>query len=356
MMLADFGAAILSLRRPGGFAMDPSLGLARGKDVLQIDLSGEHGRALAASLARNVDVVLEGFRPGVMERLGLGPEPLMAANPRLVYARLTGWGQDGAYAQQAGHDINYLAISGALGVCGLEHPVAPPALLGDLANGSYLAVTGIVMALLQRATTGAGQVVDIAIADGAAYMLSAMFAERKLGFWSGRPADHILSGNAPFYGTYRCADGGWFAIGAIETKFYDAVLDVLGFADVSRRVEDQMDQESWPSLRSRFTARFLERSRAEWVEAFAGRDACATPVLAFDELADDPHLASRGTVTSSRTGLTAAPAPRFGGQAGEVDPDVEGHRRPVGDVLRDFGVAEESIAAALAAGIVGAPS
>lgn len=356
MMLADFGAEVLSLRRPGGLAIDPSRGLARGKDVLRIDLSGEQGRALAAGLAGGVDVVLEGFRPGVMERIGLGPEPLMAGNPRLIYARLTGWGQDGTYARRAGHDINYLAISGALGVCGPDHPVAPPALLGDLANGSYLAVTGIVMALLQRERTGTGQVVDIAIADGAAYMLSAMFAERRLGFWSGKPADHILSGAAPFYGTYRCADDGWFAIGAIETKFYDAVLDVLGFDDVSRRVEDQMDQGGWAALRSRFAARFRERSRAQWTAAFGDRDACATPVLAFDELTDDPHLASRRTIMADRAGLAAAPAPRLGGNAEEVDPGTRGRGRSAEDVLRDFGIAEGTIADALATGIIGAPS
>ena len=355
MMLADFGAEVLSLRRPGGLAIDPSLGLARGKDVLQIDLSGDAGRALAAALSREVDVVLESFRPGVMERLGLGPETLMAANPALVYARLTGWGQDGPYAQRAGHDINYLAISGALGVCGRDEPVAPPALLGDLANGSYLAVIGIVMALLERAGTGRGRIVDAAIVDGASYMLSALFAERSLGFWSGRPTDHILSGNAPFYGTYRCADGGWFAVGAIEPKFYAALLDVLGLADVPRGAKEQMDRTGWADLRARIAARFGERSRADWVAAFDGHDACATPVLAIGELADDPHLASRGTVTSSAAGLAAAPAPRIG-KAATPGNAIAGRGRRPEQVLRDFGLAEDAIAAALSADVVACPT
>lgn len=355
MMLADFGAEVLSLRRPGGLAIDPSLGLARGKDVLQVDLSHEQGRVLAAALAREVDVVLEGFRPGVMERLGLGPDPLMAANPALVYARLTGWGQDGAYAQRAGHDINYLAISGALSVCGRDEPVAPPALLGDLANGSYLAVIGIVMALLERAGTGAGRIVDAAITDGASYMLSALFAERSLGFWTGRPADHILSGNAPFYCTYRCADGGWFAVGAIEPKFYAALLDVLGLTDVPRGANDQMDRTRWANLRARIAARFSEQSRADWIAAFDGRDACATPVLAIDELVDDPHLASRGTVKSTAAGMAAAPAPRVG-TVSAVEHAIAGRGRQPEQVLRDFGLAEGAIAAALSAGVVACPT
>ena len=356
MILADFGADVLSLRRPGGLAIDPSLGLARGKDVLQIDLSGDVGRGLAALLAKEVDVVLEGFRPGVMERLGLGPEPLMAANPALIYARLTGWGQTGAYAQRAGHDINYLAISGALGVCGRDEPVAPPALLGDLANGSYLAVIGIVMALVERANTGRGRIVDAAITDGASYMLSALFAERSLGFWSGDPADHILSGNAPFYGTYRCADGGWFAVGAIEPKFYATLLDVLGLADVSRAVKDQMDQSGWPRLRDTIAARFGERSRADWVAAFEGHDACATPVLAIDELSHDPHLASRGTVRAGASGLYAAPAPRVDDAAPTADDAITGRGRPPEQVLRDFGIAEDAIAAAVSSGVVACPT
>lgn len=351
MMLADFGADVLSLRRPGGLAIDPSRGLARGKDVLHIDLSGEPGRALAAKLAGGVDVVLESFRPGVMERLGLGPDALMTANPRLIYARLTGWGQDGPYAQRAGHDINYLAISGALAVCGTDRPMPPPALLGDLANGSYLAVAGIVMALFARATSGRGRVVDVSIADGASYMLSALFAERALGFWSGEPGDHILGGNAPFYSTYRCAGGGWFAVGAIESKFYSALLDVLGLDDVPRDPAAQMDRRGWNALKLRFAARFLERSRDAWTAAFDGTDACATPVLGPDEIADDPHVAARGNRLPSGT----APAPRFVGAPRDVAALSSGRGRAVKDVLNDWGIAASTIAAARAGGVIGEP-
>ena len=349
MMLADFGAEVLSIRRPGGLAIDPSLGMARGKDVIQLDLSRDEGRALAIRLAGRADVVLESFRPGVMERLGLGPEMLTAAHPGLVYARLTGWGQAGAYAQRAGHDINYLAISGALGVCGTDRPAAPPALLGDLANGSYLAVIGIVMALFERERTGLGRVVDAAIVDGASYMLTAMFAEHGLGFWSGDVREHLLSGNAPFYGTYECADGRWFAVGAIETKFYDAFLTVLGLEDVSRRFADQMDRTAWTALRGRIADRFKSRTRDAWTAAFDGHDACATPVLDLDELESDPHLKSRESIAKSGSSWASASAPRFGAAPSQGATSTAPRGRPLDAVLREYGLSEDEIAAAAAA-------
>jgi alpha-methylacyl-CoA racemase len=353
MMLADFGAEVLAVRRPGGLSIDPSAGMARGKDILQLDLSRDEARALAARLAKGVDVVLESSRPGVMERLGLGPEVLMSANPALIYARLTGWGQSGAYARRAGHDINYLAISGALGVCGAGKPAAPPALLGDLANGSYIAVIGIVMALFERNRTGLGRVVDAAIVDGAAYMLTALFAERGLGFWSGDISEHLLSGQAPFYGTYECADGRWFAVGAIETKFYDQFLAGLGLDDVPRGFAEQMDRAAWPALRARVAERFRNQPRDAWTAVFDSRDACATPVLDLDELADDPHMVSRGTVARSGASWASAAAPRLDGGPSQGAAPTGPRHRPFDIVLREHGLSDAEIAALIATGVLG---
>jgi alpha-methylacyl-CoA racemase len=347
MILADFGADVLNIRRPDPSWVDPADGMARGKCILTIDLRQAEGRDIAARLARRADVLLESYRPGAMERLGLGPDELIKANPRLVYARLTGWGQSGPYANRAGHDLNYLAIAGALGVSGDESPSAPPALLGDLANGSYLAVMGIVMALLQREKNGQGQVIDAAIVDGAAYMLTPLFGERASGRWGGERGTHILSGNAPFYGVFACSDGRWFSVGAIEPKFYDAFLSVLGFDDVSRALEDQMDREAWPALKARVAGRFRTRSRDEWTAAFGKVDACGAPVLEVEELPHDAQLASRGTVVSHGGRLCAAPAPRLGG--GHM-PNITGPNRMLDSVLRDYELDQDLVAKAIASG------
>jgi len=346
MMLADYGAEVLSIIRPGGSQFGLAAGLARGKNSIELDLATPSGNALARKLALTADVVLEGFRPGVMERLNLAPADLIEANPRLIFARLTGWGQTGAYAQRAGHDINYLAISGALGVCGIDRPVAPPALLGDLANGSYLAVIGILMALFDRNRTGLGRIVDAAIVDGASYMLSALFAERASGHWSGRLDEHMLTGNAPFYGVYECADGRWFAVGAIETKFYDAFLTALGLHDVSRHPSSQMDRRSWSALRARVAARFRSQTREAWQLVFDGVDACATPVLALDELESDVHLRSRATISpAGNSWAVAAPLPT--GTDANSSAVTTRQFSGVSGILRDFGLGEPDIAEAI---------
>lgn len=312
MMLADFGAEVLSVRRPDPLPFDPSAAMSRGKTSIGLDLRRPEGQAVARRLAGSADILVEGFRPGVMERLGLGPDTLMADNPRLIYGRLTGWGQDGPYARRAGHDINYLAISGALNVIGEDKPTAPPGLLGDLANGSYTLVIGLLLALVERARTGRGQVIDAAIVDGAAYMLGPMFGELELGLWDGEPAHSLLGGKAPFYGVYACADGKWFSVGAIEQKFYAAMLAILGLDDVDSTAEAQMDRTQWPQLRERIAAAFRTRRQAEWEARFTEVDSCGAPVLTLEELAVDPHIAARGSVTADAAGvLTAAPAPRL---------------------------------------------
>ena len=312
MMLADFGADVVSVQRPGMVTQGLSAWLGRGKTFVELDLRHPDDRATAVQLANGADVVVEGFRPGTMERLGLGPDDLMKDNGRLVYARLTGWGQYGPYARRAGHDVNFLAVSGVLSVCGGEAPaMPPPALLGDLSSGSLYMVCGILAALFERDRTGNGAVIDAAIVDGAAYLLTALLGEKESGMWSGRREEHILSGNAPFYTLYRCRDGKWFSVGAIEPKFYDGFLSVLGFDDVSRDISQQMDQSAWPALKARVAARFAEQDRSDWVRLFAEADACGAPLLELDELGSDPHLAERGTAVPEGKGFAVSPAPRL---------------------------------------------
>lgn len=340
MMFADFGADVISVRRPGGLAIDPSVTMQRDKLPIEIDISQSSGRELVARLAAGADVVIESFRPGVMERLGLGPIDLMTENPRLIYVRLTGWGQHGANAQRAGHDINYLATSGLLSLCGAGKPLPPLAFLGDIANGSYSAVIGTLIALFTRERTGVGRIVDAAITDAAAYMASIAMGERNLGLWSGKIEEHLLSGEAPFYGTYRCADDRWFAVGAIESKFYDAFLTVIGLPDVSRAVSDQFDVARWRDLKSRVASQFATRSRDEWSEAFAGHDACATPVLDLDEITRDDHLIERGTIQPRQGSFSIAVAPKLSGWQHDASRNM---RTDATDLLKSFGLNRSEI-------------
>jgi alpha-methylacyl-CoA racemase len=353
MMLADFGASVLSVRRPDPMPFDPAAAMSRGKDVIGLDLRAPAGQAVARRLAGSADVLVEGFRPGVMERLGLGPEPLLALNPRLIYARLTGWGQTGPYAKRVGHDINYLAISGALGVIGEERPVAPPALLGDLANGSYTLMIGILLALVERARTGRGQAIDAAIVDGAAYMLGGMFGELELGLWDGDLSHSLLGGAAPFYGVYLCADGRWFSVGAIEQKFYAEMLRILGLDDVDASAAAQLDRAAWPALRERIASVFKSRTQAEWTAAFEPFEACGAPVLGLGELAQNAHLSARQNVRADEAGiLAAAPAPRLSGHPDLVSEIAPRRARPAAQLLAEAGYAPDEIDALIAQNIV----
>jgi alpha-methylacyl-CoA racemase len=356
MMLADFGAGILSVRRPDPLPFDPAIAMSRGKDVIGLDLRSPGGQEVARRLAKDVDVLVEGFRPGVMERLGLGPDVLLEANPGLVYARLTGWGQTGPYAKKVGHDINYLAISGTLGQIGHDRPTAPPAFLGDLANGSYTLVIGVLLALFERQRTGQGQVVDAAIVDGAAYMLGGMFGELELGLWDGDLKHSMLGGTAPFYGVYQCADGRWFSVGSIEPKFYAALLDILGLEDVDRSFTAQLDSTLWPALRERIAAIFMTKSMAEWTEIFAPHEVCAEPVLAINELPDHPHLAARGAIRAEAKGTrSAAPSPRLSGHPDLVTDLNPRSKRAAGEVLAEAGFGADEIAALIEQNIIWSP-
>jgi alpha-methylacyl-CoA racemase len=351
MMLADFGASVLSVCRPDPLPFDPAIAMSRGKDVIGLDLRAERGQALARRLAQGADVLVEGFRPGVMERLGLGPDVLHDANPALIYARLTGWGQTGPYAKKVGHDINYLAISGMLGQIGHDRPTAPPAFLGDLANGAYTLVIGILLALVERQRTGKGQVVDAAIVDGAAYMLGGMF-----GLSEGDLKQSMLGGTAPFYGVYQCADGRWFSVGAIEPKFYARLLDVLGLDDVDRSLSAQHDQAKWPALRERIAAIFRTRTMAEWTEIFAPHEVCAEPVLDLDELAGHPHLAARLSLRAGENGArSAAPSPRLSEHPELVTELNPRRRRAARDILGEAGLDPGEVDALLKQKIVWSP-
>lgn len=351
MLLADFGADVVTVERPGTpLPFDPAKYLARGKRSAVVDLRAPRGAEVIARLADIADVLLESNRPGTTERRGLGPDVLCERNPRLIYARLTGWGQDGPYRDRAGHDINYAAIAGTLGVIGNQAPVPPLAMLGDLAGGSLMAALGIVMALFERSVTGRGQVVDAAIADGSALLNLTNLAELNAGIWAGR-GKHILSGAAPFYGPYACADGRYFAVGAIEPKFYAQFLAALGIDDVDMRT--QLDPSGWGALRERVGAVFVTQPRDHWTAVFADIDGCGAPVLDLDELVDDPHLKARKTIVTTADGtISANPAPRLSRTPGRVGPSPAGPGADTRDVLREAGFADDDVTALLADGTV----
>ena len=276
-----------------------------GKRSIALDLKAPSGVQSMRRLCESADVLIEPYRPGVMERLGLGPEVLLADNPRLVYARLTGWGQSGAYSQTAGHDINYIAISGALSMFSRpgERPLPPVNLLGDFAGGALSCAFGVTLALLERQQSGRGQVVDAAMLDSAAYFTTFMHRLRAIGGWSDAPGTNMLDGAAPFYRTYRCKDGSFVAVGAIEPEFWQQLLEKLVVQGNEPLLQmAQMDQRRWPEMSARLAALFAERTRDEWAAHFAGSDACVSPVLSLAEAPSDVHNASRGIFASDGPG------------------------------------------------------
>ena len=313
MILADLGADVVRVERPGGAASaggrETDL-LTRGRPSVAMDLKSPDAVETVLRLVETADVLIEGMRPGAAERLGLGPEDCLARNPRLVYGRMTGWGQDGPLAQSAGHDMNYIAVAGVLHGLGQspDRPHFPSNLVGDFGGGSTYLVIGILAALLEARVSGEGQVVDAAIVDGAAH-LNAMFASMLAGGWAHeRRAANLLDGGVPFYDVYETADGRHMSVGALEPKFYAELLERLGLAD---DVPDRNDPAQWPALRTTLATRFAERTQAEWAEVFDGSDACCAPVLPMTEAARHPHLGERGTYVDRDGILQPAPAPRF---------------------------------------------
>ena len=314
MLLADLGADVVRVDRPGGpgLGIDPAYDITnRNKRSVLADLKADDGAATVLDLAERADILIEGYRPGVAERLGVGPGPCLARNPRLVYGRMTGWGQHGPLAGTAGHDIGYIAVTGALGLTGPADgpPVAPANLLGDYAGGSLYLVTGVLAALHHAREHGRGQVVDAAIVDGAAHLTTMIHGMRAAGVWQDRRGANLLDGGAPFYGVYETADGGHMAVGALEQRFYDEFARLLGLAGDDAAI--RADPARWPELRAAVAARFRTRGRDEWTGVFTGTDACVAPVLSLEEAPDHPHLADRGTFTRSAGITQPAPAPRF---------------------------------------------
>lgn len=311
MLLADLGADVIRVDRPGSAAgADRTDLLNRGKRSVLLDLKDPAGVSVALSMAERADVFIEGYRPGVAERLGVGPGDCLARNPRLVYGRMTGWGQDGPMAQLAGHDIAYIAITGALHAIGAAGgpPQIPLNLLGDFGGGSTYLVIGVLAALNEVHRTGRGQVVDAAIVDGTAHLLALAHSMLATGTWSDQRGVNLLDGGAPYYSVYETSDGKYMAVGALEHRFYTELLARLGI-DEDPAVRN--DQSRWPVLRKRLAAAFATRTRAEWTEVFDGSDACVAPVLSLREAAGHPQMKARGSLIERDGVLQPAPAPRF---------------------------------------------
>ncbi|QIK95687.1 CoA transferase [Sphingomonas sp. HDW15A] len=318
MMLADLGAEIVSIQRPGGRLQPPNAALDRGRHRLTLDLADLADAELARDASQKADVVMEGFRPGVMERLGLGPDELCGRNARLIYARLTGWGQDGPLSKTAGHDINYLAVTGALAALGRpgEPPPPPLNLVGDYGGGSMFCLVGILAALVERERSGKGQVVDAAIVDGVVSMLAMFNAQGEPRVIATERNANLLGGAAPFYRCYGCADGRFIAVGALEEKFWAALLAPLGISAAA--FGPRFDPAFWPAQARQLESIFATRTAADWGKVYAGTDACVTVVAIMDEAAATPHLAERSSLVDEDGTQQPSPAPRLSRTPGMI--------------------------------------
>jgi alpha-methylacyl-CoA racemase len=348
MMLADMGADVLLVDR----SEDSRLGFGRerwydvmfrGRRSVTLDLKSEGGVAAALALADKADAVIEGFRPGVMERLGLGPDTLLARNPKLVYGRMTGWGQSGPLAARAGHDIDYIALSGALQAIGRAgHAPSPPLnLVGDFGGGGMLLAFGIVCALFEAQRSGEGQVVDAAMVDGASLLTTMFWGMQAAGRWSDERGANVLDSGAPWYDAYATRDGKFVAVGAIEPKFYAELLERLGLA--AETLPDQHDRSGWGALRERFAATFRTRTRDEWCRVFDGSDACFAPVLTFREAADHPHARARSAHLALGNVAQPAPAPRLSRTPGAVRSTPPERGAGGREALQDWGFSSADV-------------
>jgi len=362
MVLADLGADVLRVERPDKVpiapddVMEKTAGaydyLSRGRLSAGIDLKHPDGVALIGRLAHEADGFLEGFRPGVAERLGIGPEVLCAENPRLVYGRMTGWGQDGPMASEPGHDLNYLALAGVghhIGRAG-QPPTPPMNLVADFGGGGMLLALGMCAALIERAASGLGQVVDAAMVDGAALLMTPLFGASFTGFWSDERGTNLLDSGAPWYDYYECADGRFVSVGAMEPQFYAALLEGLGLD--SADLPDQNDMDGWPVLRARFAEVFLNRSMEEWGHHFDGRGACVVPALTMTEAVRHPHNVARGTFVEIAGAVQPAPAPRFSRTPASIDRPPQLPGANTDEVLGEWGIDADEIARLRAAGAI----
>lgn len=335
MLLSDMGADVVRIVRDAA-PDDARDFVLRGRRNVQLDLKSPENSAALLSLIAHADILVEGFRPGVMERLGLGPDEALARNPRLIYGRITGWGQSGPLAQTAGHDINYIALTGALAAIGTEDggPVPPLNLLGDYGGGAMYLLVGILAALHERCRSGRGQVIDSAMVDGAASLMSALYAWKGMGMWPGPRGRNLLDGGAPFYGTYRCADDKFVAIGCIEQKFFDVMLNLMGLSasEFARRDEPA----DWSRLRGALAGVFRQRSRDEWCALLENSDACCVPILTMDEARHHPQVDARHTFTQWNGLSIPAPAPRFSRTPSEIKQSTCLAREDASSVLRSW--------------------
>ncbi|KAF0957009.1 CaiB/BaiF CoA transferase family protein [Rhodococcus sp. T7] len=355
MLLADLGADVVRVERPGPPAsgVDPQLDvLRRNRTSIVVDLRSPRGVDVVKQLTADADVLIEGFRPGVTERLGLGPEDLWSINPRLVYGRMTGWGQEGPLAHTAGHDIGYIAITGALASIGRrnEAPVPPVNFVGDFGGGSLFLVVGILAAVWEAVRSGRGQVVDAAIVDGAASLTGILHGLMASGGWQDERGTNFLDTGVPWYDTYATSDDRWMAVGALEPQFYATFTETLGLAE---DVADRTDPRGWPQLREAIRRAFASRTQAEWTAAFEGTDACVAPVLSLTEAPDHPHLTARGTFVDVGSVRQPAPAPRFSRTVPPTPtaPPVPGAH--TSEILRELGISD--VDDLLASGVVERP-
>jgi alpha-methylacyl-CoA racemase len=355
MVLADLGADVVRIDRPpaGGDAAAARYDvLARGRRSVAVDLKDPGGPDVVLRLVDQADALLEGFRPGVAERLGIGPEACLDRNPRLVYGRMTGWGQDGPLAPTAGHDLTYAAVAGALAHIGRagQPPTPPLNLVADFGGGGMLLALGLVAGLLHARTSGEGQVVDAAMVDGTALLMAPFFGASAMGFWSDERGTNLLDSGAPFYDVYLCLDGKELAVGAIEPQFFAALLEVLDLDD--QAVPDQNDRARWPELRAALAAAVASRPRAEWLARADGTDACVAPVLTMRDAADHPHVRHRGTIVERDGVPQPAPAPRFSATPTALDrpPSVPGLHTD--EILTECGFSDQEIASLRTAGTI----
>jgi alpha-methylacyl-CoA racemase len=357
MMLSDLGADVLRIDRLGGRRSIeglPANVLDRGRRSVAVDLKHPKGPGVVLRLAEAADALVEGYRPGVAERLGIGPEPALGRNPRLVYGRMTGWGQEGPYATMAGHDINYIALAGALAHIGRagQPPVPPLNLVGDFGGGGMLLAFGVVCALLETSRSGRGQVVDAAMVDGSAILMGMMHGLAAMGLWSEERGANLLDSGAHFYDVYETADGGYVSVGSLEPQFYAELLRLTGL-EGEANLPAQMDRSQWPAMKERLAAVFKTRTRDQWCEVMEGSDVCFAPVLTMREAAEHPHNQARRTFVELEGVTQPAPAPRFSRTPGAIagPPAVPGAHTD--EALADWGLSDDEIAKLRSAGAVG---
>jgi len=355
MLLSDLGADVLRIERPE--PVDLGLPtprefdlLVRGRHSIVVDLKSAAGVAALKSLIRRADVLIEGFRPGVTERLGLGPEDCLAVNPRLVYGRVTGWGQDGPLAGAAGHDIDYIALTGTLHSIGSRNgpPIPPSNLVGDFGGGGVYLAFGVVSALLERAHSGKGQVVDAAVVDGAASLMTGMYGRKAAGAWTDRRGENDLDGGAPWYSVYETADAKYVSVGAIEERFYRELLRRLGLD--AEKLPDRRDRAGWPRLRERFAEVFRTKTREDWARVMEGSDACFAPVLSLEEAPQHPHNRARRTFVEVDGVVQPAAAPRFSRTPSRIQHGPAQTGAKVTDALREWGLPADEIAEVMKSG------